>query len=360
MKQQDGRQPPRVCFFGIYDPAYPRNRVLVRGFEENGYEVKHCSVSPRNHKGFFKFFALVREYMYLRDRKFDLVIVAFPGHTILWLARLLFGGCIIFDAFVSLYGSNVEDRKLYAGKSIRGVRDWLLDWYSLKFSPIILLDTDAQIKYVSKKFHVPVQKFRRVFVGTDDLVFRPRDHRKEDGRFIVHFHGTFIPLHGVRYIVEAAKLLESHKDIFFEIIGSGQEKENIDTFVKRLGGVKNIRWLSWLSYDDLAGSISASDICLGIFGITDKASVVIPNKVFEAMASKRACITMNSVAMEELVTDGETMVLCPSGDSQGLAEKILFLRENRAIMDQIAENAYELFTKECTPSILVKRLLATV
>ena len=88
MKQKN-KAVPKVCFFGIYDPTYSRNRVLIRGFQENGYKVVHCRVDPRIHKGFIKFGFLVREYFRVHE-KFDLVIVAFPGQTVVWLARILF------------------------------------------------------------------------------------------------------------------------------------------------------------------------------------------------------------------------------------------------------------------------------
>ena len=134
MKQQDNNNVPSVCFFGIYDPSYSRNRVLVRGFEENGYKVFHCRVDPKKHKGILKFFLLVREYLSVRKNKIDVVIVAFPGHTVVWLSRILFDSHIIFDAFVSLYNSNVEDRKRYRAFSLHSLRDQFLDWYSMKIA----------------------------------------------------------------------------------------------------------------------------------------------------------------------------------------------------------------------------------
>lgn len=360
MKQQDNNNVPRVCFFGIYDPSYSRNRVLIRGFEENGYGIFHCRVDPKKHKGIFKFFLLVREYVSLRKNKFDIVIVAFPGHTVVWLARILFGPRIIFDAFVSLYNSNVEDRKRYSAFSLHGIWDRFLDWYSMKITSVVLFDTNAQISYVAKKFNIPVQKFRRVFVGTDDTVFKPHEQKDSHGNFIVHFHGTFIPLHGIEYIIDAAKLLENDPEIIFEIIGDGQERKGIEAKLAAVGGGKNIRLFPKMSYEELASSMIRADICLGIFGTTSKATIVIPNKVFEALASERALITMKSEAINELALDGQNMLLCNPGDPRDIAHKILLLRQDMVLRNKIALHGYQLFTKELTPSILVKHLIATL
>lgn len=360
MKQQDDNNVPSVCFFGIYDPSYPRNRVLARGFEENGYKVFHCRIDPKKHKGVFKFFLLVREYVSLRMNKFDVVIVAFPGHTVVWLARILFGPRIIFDAFVSLYNSNVEDRKRYRAFSLHGLWNQFLDWHSMKFASIILFDTNTQIRYVAKKFSIPLQKFRRVFVGTDDTIFNPREQKDSHGHFIVHFHGTFIPLHGIEYIIDTAKLLEDDPDIIFEIIGDGQERKGIEEKIAAVGGGKNIRLFPRMSYEELATSIVRADICLGIFGTTSKAAIVIPNKVFEALASQRALITMKSEAIKELALDGHNMLLCNPGDPRDIAHKIILLKQDMVLRNKIALHGYQLFTKELTPSILVKHLITTL
>lgn len=356
--REGNRETPRVCLFGIYDPLYPRNRVLVQGFQGNGYEVVHCCVDPREHHGVTKFYFLIQRYFSIRKNTFDLVIVAFPGHTVVWLARFLFGHRIIFDAFVSIYNSNVEDRKRHSKFSLRGVWDWFLDWHSLRIASVVLFDTDTQIKYVAKKFRIPANKFRRVFVGTDDSVFRPRARTQKNDRFTIHFHGTFIPLHGIEYIIEAAKLIESDPSVVFEIIGDGQERRTIESKIAKMGSGKNLRLLPKMSYEELAQSVSGADVCLGIFGMTNKATMVIPNKVFETLASERALITMSSDAIKEIAVDGQNMILCHPGDPRDLADKILLLKQDFELRNRIAEQGYQLFTKEFTPTILVKHLIS--
>ena len=37
----------RVCFFGAYDPEYPRNRILRAGLERSGVEVREVRVKER-------------------------------------------------------------------------------------------------------------------------------------------------------------------------------------------------------------------------------------------------------------------------------------------------------------------------
>lgn len=151
----------KVLFFGIYDPDYSRNAVLMQGFRENGWEVHECKVDPKIRRGLKKYIELWRLGKLAQLEHFDIVLVAFPGHSVVWLARILFGKQIVFDMFVSLYNSNVEDR----GKGSK-IWNYLLDWHSVRLAHKVLLDTNEHIKYVSKLVHVPENKFIRVFVGS--------------------------------------------------------------------------------------------------------------------------------------------------------------------------------------------------
>src|SRR3989344_4396171 len=124
LRQAQGK---KVLFFGIYDPNYSRNAVLMLGFRENGWEVDECRIDPKQVGGLRKYLQLWKEGKKLKGDKFNLIIVAFPGHTVVWLARLLFGKKIIFDMFVSLYNSEVEDRG-----NVNRMWNYLLDWYSVR------------------------------------------------------------------------------------------------------------------------------------------------------------------------------------------------------------------------------------
>ena len=355
--EQKNKEIPKVCFFGIYDSAYARSRVLIRGFQENGFDVVHCRVDPRRHGGILKFFFLVREYFRVRA-KFNFVIVAFPGHTVVWLARILFGKHIIFDAFVSLYNSNVEDRKLYSGGSIRGLWNWFLDWHSMRIASVVLFDTNTQIDYVSKKFGIPHEKFRRVFVGTTEDLFYPAKNKNESNKFIVHFHGSLIPLQGLPYIIGAAKILLKEENIIFRIIGGGEEYENMQNLIKKFN-IKNIELLKPVSLEKIAEYLRQADVSLGIFGDTNKTELVIPNKVYEAIACGVPVITANTQAAREVFTDRKNVLFCERANAESVAKAVMMLYKDNELRDLIGNGGYDIFKQHVTPIHLVSDLLKT-
>ncbi|MHB0865507.1 MAG: glycosyltransferase [Minisyncoccota bacterium] len=350
------KETPKVCFFGIYDPSYSRNKVLIRGFEENGFEVVQCRVDPHEHRGISKFFFLAREYSHIRNLDFKLVIVAFPGHTVVWLARLLFGRPIVFDAFVSLYDSNVFDRKKYAARSLRARLDWLRDYVSASLADVVLLDTTTHIDYFAATFRLPREKFLRVPVGSDEQIFHP--HAAPTAReFIVHFHGTFIPLHGIPYIIEAARLLVD-EPLRFRIVGSGQESRRVRKEADKLG-LTNVDFVDSVPLEQLPALIASAQACLGIFGDTAKTMRVVPNKVFEYMSMGKPIITSDSPAVRELfLPSTPPLILVPPADAAALAEALRGLLQEPAQLRRAGEAAAAFSKAHLTPLTIVAGLLA--
>jgi len=334
----------KVCFFGIFDPEYSRNRVLIRGFKENEYEISLCRVDPKEYPGVKKYFQLVKEYRKLKSRKFEHVIVAFPGHTVVWLAYILFGRKVIFDVFVSLYNSEIEDRKTHGTFSFKAFYYWSLDWYSMKLPKTLLIDTKTHQDFLSKKFKISKNKFIVVYVGSDDSIVYPKEKEGLDN-FIVHFHGTGIPLQGVSYIVEAAEELEGEQEIRFRLYGVQGE----DT--------KNISFLDRFEYKNMSNVLAEADIVLGIFGDTTKTQHVIPNKVYEAWAAKKPLISADTPAMRELVSNKKEILLCVMANCHDLAEKILFLKNDTILRNDMSEEGYGMSKEKLTPEILIRGLL---
>ncbi len=345
-----------VCFFGIYDPDYARNRVLMEGFRLNGYRVITCRVDSRRVRGLLKYWALYREYRKMRHERPRYVIVAFPGHTVVWLARLLFGRPVIFDAFVSLYDSNVFDRKKYAANSLRARLDWWRDYVSVALADLALLDTTAHIDYFVQTVRLSREKFLRVPVGSDERIFYPRDvvPSKE---FVVHFHGTYIPLHGIPYIIEAARLL-ADEPLHFRIVGSGQEYVRVRKEVARLG-LSNIEFVDSVPLQELPALIASARVCLGIFGDTAKTGRVVPNKIFECMAMGKPIITSDSPAVHELfLPSAPPLGLGPPADAAARADALRKLLRDPARLRQLGEAAVTFFKGHLLPRTIVANLLA--
>lgn len=349
-----------ICYFGDFDPEYARNRVIIKGLRENGVQVLLCNDRSR---GIIKFIALVKKYLALKTQ-YDIVIVGYSdSRLIVPLAKLitlrLFSGqvrkIVVWDAFYSIYDSWVFDRKIVKAGSLKAKLYWFLDWFNCKLANKILLDTNEHIKYFSQTFNITKSKFLKVLVGTDDKIFFPREKDQNNQTFVVHFHGKFIPLQGAEYIIRAADILRN-EEVTFNIIGTGQEYNKIKNLAEGLKLV-NIRWIDKVDYHELSEYIKNVDICLGIFGDTPKTQRVIPNKVYEAIAMKKPVISADTLAIRELLTDRENILLCKVADPDDLAHKILELKNSHDLWKNIAQGGYDIFRQHATTKIIGRQLM---
>ena len=254
------------------------------------------------------------------------------------------------------YDSYVYDRKIVAPMSLKAVYHWFLDWLHCKIADRVLLDTNAHINYFVKTFYVRRFKFIRSLVGASDDIFHPVEVQKAHEGFNVLFFGNFIPLQGVQYIIRAAKLLENDKRIQFDIIGDGQTYGQVRMLAEELQ-VQNVIFHERQSIHELARSISRADVCLGVFGGTGKAQRVIPNKVYEAIATARAVLTADTPAVRELLMDRRDVLLCQSANPADLADKIHLLYDEAALRSSIAVGGYATYKARCTSDIIGSELL---
>ncbi len=338
----------RVLFFGIYDPGYARSRIFTEGFAALGYEVVPCRVDPRNARSLHKYQLLWRQGRALRHESFDLVLVLFPGQTVVWLARLLFGNRIVFDAFVSLHDSNVFDRKKYGRYSLKAWRDWLLDRFSCALARTVLVDTIEHKRYFSERLGIPEHKLIVVPVGASKEWFSASVEKGERQAtpLRVVFYGSYIPLHGVEVIVRAAALV-ADLPLRFELIGGGQEYGRVRELVEALG-VANVAFEERVPLQELVERVRAADICLGIFGSTPKAERVIPNKVYECAALGKPIITTNTPAIREVFTPDESIALCEASP-EALSEALRALAADKAMRTRLGARARVLMERGYTP-----------
>lgn len=343
----------RILYFGIYDPNYSRNRVLIRGLKLNGVTVDELRARPLDRLWWCKLGFRGFKYIF---KQYDYVFVGFSGQEAMILARLLFPfSNIIFDAFTSHYGGYILDREYFNKNSLRARYYRFIDWLSCFLADKVLLDTDAHIRFFVREFGLNLKKFIRVFVGTDESVMKPSENPSPHNVFTVHFHGSFIPLQGVDIILQTAKILKN-ENILFKIIGKGPMYPKVEEYIIK-NDLKNVILEGKVPYTNLPTKISDTDVCLGIFGKSPKTQIVIPNKVYEAIAVGRPVITADTPAIRELFDGGNNILLCDVADPSSLAEKIRLIMNDDNLRRRIAKNGYDLFQNKLRSDIIAKDLL---
>jgi glycosyltransferase involved in cell wall biosynthesis len=243
-----------------------------------------------------------------------------------------------------------------------------IDKYNCHFSDVVLQDTNQNVKYFHETFHLPENKFRRLLIGAEDDLFYPQtipasdadsnDDKSRENKFKILFYGTYIPLHGIQYIIRAAKILEK-ENVEFKLIGKGQTFPEIKKLKEELN-LSNVEFIDMVPYEDLPQYIAGSDACLGIFGGTKKSMRVIPTKAYQILAMKKPLITGDSPGARELLVNRENAILCNMADGESLASSILELKNNPEMSEKIAKSGYNLFKSTLSPEKIGKEALRII
>jgi glycosyltransferase involved in cell wall biosynthesis len=85
-----------------------------------------------------------------------------------------------------------------------------------------------------------------------------------------------------------------------------------------------------------------------------------PIKLFEYMASQRAIVASDLPGWADVVQDGESALLVPSGDVDALAAAIIRLRDDLALRERLAANAYRCVMESYTWDARARGILEKV
>ena len=302
-------------------------------------------------------------WRYWRCEGHQCVIVGYAGYVDVLLARLLNlfrRRLLVLVSFISLYDTIVVDRRQVSPGSWKARALKRIDRLAFTCADLVLVDTGEQIAYFAELFGLPSEKFKRSFVGHEFDRFEPAElpgGKGKKGKFQALFFGTYVPLHGIDVILEAADRLGLEEDVEFTLIGNGQLYGEMREEAKRRN-LGNVRFVdAWMEAGELAARIREADVCLGIFGQTEKAGRVIPYKVFGALALQKPVITRDSPAIRELLADGETGLLCRAGDGGELARAILKLRDQPELAARIAAGGHAVYRERGAPEAVGRNLL---
>ena len=345
-----------VLFWGRFGPEYSRNRVYISLFKELGWDVrlfmvKYCCA-----------FGDV-EWRLRGDKsvKPDLVWVPVCRQrdataATRWAHKR--GIPVVFDPMISYWDKKVLEQGKWRAEEGRAKR--LLAWETKLFNGVdrLLCDTSCHADFFHAHMGVPREKLRVLFTGTDETVFKPADRPEDDpphdpkAPLRILYHGAYLPLHGTEYIVEAARRTQN-LNIHWDFLGWGAYKAATEEKAK---GISNITFLERVPYVEVPRVIRTADIVLGVFGTTEKASRVIGNKVYEAMACCRPVINEFCTGYPPEAKDCPAITFVPPGDPQAIVDAVLPWIDRRDELFALRKTARDFFERHLSMAVIKQQL----
>lgn len=201
---------------------------------------------------------------------------------------------------------------------------------------------------ILSEYKVHKSKVHVVELGVDPEVFRPLPKNvnlleKEglQGKFVVMYSGILGPAYDFNVILEAAKILESYKDIVFVIRGDGELREEIISRVKNQG-LENVVMLGKVEgTDKVIECLNLADVFVLPMRNVRVSETAIPSKVYEFLACGKPVICGARGELADLIQKCGAGIAVGMGHGKALAVTVLNLFGNRSLCTEMGKNAQE-------------------
>jgi glycosyltransferase involved in cell wall biosynthesis len=362
----------RVLWLGTYERDYPRARILIAGLREIGVEVVECHrplwERTRHKAGAFLSparlartggqFAAAWAGLLAEQRRLgpvDAIVAGYPAQPDVlpaWVVARSRRVPLVVDALISLSDTLAGDRARVGGAAAAVLRT--LDRQTLRRGQLVIADTEASASALAASFGLVPQRVAVVPVGAEPDLFAPAS--EPGGEPHALFYGKLSPLHGLETVLAAARARGSPP---VRMIGDGQLGPWLAAELAR-DRPPGLTHEPWVAYERLGAELAASAICLGIFGTSEKAARVVPNKVYQAMAVGRPIVTADTPAAREVLTPERDALLVPAGDAAALAAALARLAGDSALRARLGGAARERFLEMGTPAAVARPLHAAL
>ena len=153
---------------------------------------------------------------------------------------------------------------------------------------------------------------------------------------------------GLQFLIEAMPAVTAaFPRVKLLVLGEGSEKNNRMQQVKNLGLQSHVAFLGFK--DHPYTFISHSNIII-LPSLFEPFGLVY----IEAFALKTPVIAFDTPAGNEIMANNETALLIDKADTAALAEKIIYLLNNKAAGEAMAERAYKKYLEFFTTNIMIK------
>lgn len=349
----------RVCYVQAYRaPEYVRGRTMREALSmAPGIELSQAvNTAP----GIRRYWQALRALLRVR-RELDpqVYVLGFRGHEMAMLVRWLTRDrVLVIDAMMSPYAALSEEAKFGPlGKLIAPL--WRrIEASALRGADAVLTDTQAHARFYRETFGVPEHKLLAVPVGAveNSPSMPSQPALSNDMPLRVLFFGSFLPLHGIQTIVEAAARV-ADIPVAFRFIGGNRGQSNRLLKACHQAGVHRYSHERWLPFDRLVHEeIPRADVCLGgPFGGTLQARRVVTGKTSQCLASGRTTV-VGRIDEDMGFIDKVNCLLVEQQDAVSLAGAIRWAHEHRDRLPGIGVCGRRLYEQRLSTQVVADRL----
>lgn len=363
-----------ICFFGNYDRNYSSNQIFLRGFAQVGAKVTEVGINTPitplisdNQTGLAmtckrilgKLTIIPKVIEKLSDiSKTDVIFVGYPGHFDVPLAYVLaklLRKRLVFYPVIVLTVTFADDVRLLNRRSWKLKLLEIFEKFIYNLCDLIITDGPIQLEYIKEHFSISGIKIKSVYLGANDAIYRYENSPKKHKGLNVVYYGLYSPLHGIEYLLKAAKLCEIYSDIHFQLIGNGQVYDEMRALASRLKLV-NVQFYPHIREANAKEYLDQADVFVGFLSTSPSVERMIPNKVYQGMALGKVVLTAESRIMNLAFTPGKDILLCSAAKPEEIAKSIIWINNNPGKMKAIRVEANKSYKSKFTPMKVASKI----
>ena len=160
--------------------------------------------------------------------------------------------------------------------------------------------------------------------------------------------GSLISRKGVRKLLEAASILKDQgfSDFTLILIGDGDERSDLESFVKSSGLKSHTIFTGWLNHSEIGNYLKVSDIFV-LPSFEDTWGAVL----LEAMAFGKPVVCSKMAGSSEVVVEGINGFIFDPYDSSQLADKLSSFFENPDSISTMGEQSKAIISSYSTKDV---------
>lgn len=341
-------------------PNYIRTRSILAALRQ----IPEFEIYPAINMstGLTRYFQTYHQARAIKSRTSpDIYLLGFRGHEFYWPLRRMVGAKpIIVDAMMSPYASLLQERKLGPFGALAAKPWGFIERSILRNADLVLTDTAQHARFYEHEFGLPPAKVLPIPVGAEEpsgAVTVEKDRViSSESPMTVLFYGSFLPLHGVSVILEAAAAVRDLPIRFDFIGGTTKQTSKLHEACSRLG-ITRYTHKQWLPFEQLINvTIPGADLCLGgPFGNTSQARRVITGKTSQSLALGKPTV-IGWIDEDTGFEDRRNCLLVPQGNGKALAETLRWAFDQRQFLPQIGQRGKALYSETLSVDVIRQRL----
>ena len=226
----------------------------------------------------------------------------------------------------------------------------------VRFADAFVSNSNAGKKYLMEVLNVPEEKiFTRTYLVPDaGALLKRLDQTQPPSlqlkRPIFLYVGRITARKGIKTLLEACAILKSqgYVDYSVLIVGKGEQREELEAFIKKRHFEDQVIWAGWVEYGNLGSYFQQADVFV-FPTFEDVWGMVVP----EAMVFGKPVLCSNGAASCELIVSGDNGYIFDPSSAKELADKMQIFIDRPDLIESMGERSRQIISQK-TPETAAK------